>query len=332
MAARALVLCYHNLVTDAMSAPQLEAHLALPVQRFAAHLAYLAKHYRAVTFDHLDRATPQTPALVLTFDDGYRAVLEHALPLLARHQIPAYVFINPAFVGGWNPRDQLMGLALYGSPRARRAVTDVLEAPVVSGGRQQVFALFRAALWQACRRHAIATFEALQRVFAEHADDEVRMRLAPSRLLTWDELAVLRAAGVRIGNHTYRHFELDSLPNDLLREEIRLGQQAIVERLGREEPVISYPRNKTSHAVMAEAAAAGYRWGLTTVPGWLQGSEPMLAAPRVAPGSTDGVLVLRWNSSRLRAWAFRQGGRRILSEQWRRWRQRTWQAEIGCRY
>jgi len=49
-------------------------------------------------------APPATNRFAVTFDDGYRSVYEHALPVLARHGFTATVFVS---IGpGWRPGDQ----------------------------------------------------------------------------------------------------------------------------------------------------------------------------------------------------------------------------------
>jgi peptidoglycan/xylan/chitin deacetylase (PgdA/CDA1 family) len=54
----------------------------------------------AQAFDHLQR-TGRYPsnAVVLTFDDGYRSVLEHALPVMAVHGFSATAFLVTSLVG-----------------------------------------------------------------------------------------------------------------------------------------------------------------------------------------------------------------------------------------
>src|SRR4051812_6898891 len=45
------------------------------------------------------RPTPRRSYL-LTIDDGYVSTLEQAAPLLARHRVPAVLFVPPARLGG----------------------------------------------------------------------------------------------------------------------------------------------------------------------------------------------------------------------------------------
>lgn len=301
-----LVLCYHNIAPDGTSRELLEAQLAVPYSGFASQLRYLTRRYQIITLDEVERGNGSRNALVLTFDDGYKAIAEFALPLVERYKIPAYLFVNPAFVGSWNPRDKLMALALYGSPRAVRHVEEFLGTTMGAGdlvARARRFVVWRGPMWRAIAQRGASSLEDIDALFARHADEAIIRRLEPSRLLSWDDLAALQRQGFRIGNHTQRHLELDALPRETVRSEVRQAQHLFRQRLGQDEPVISYPRGKTSAVVLEEAAAAGYRWGLTTVPGRIYDRQPTLEAPRVVVSPQVGIPELIWKTSRFRFWA-----------------------------
>jgi peptidoglycan/xylan/chitin deacetylase (PgdA/CDA1 family) len=55
------------------------------------------------------RIPPGRPAVAITFDDGYRSVLEEAVPRLERHGFPATMFVPTAFVGDRNRWDAPTG-------------------------------------------------------------------------------------------------------------------------------------------------------------------------------------------------------------------------------
>ena len=89
-----LVLCYHALSEDWPAA------LSTTPERFAAQLAILARRgYRGVTFAEIASGTVRGKAVAVTFDDGYRSVLEQAKPLLDRHGWPASLYVPTDWVG-----------------------------------------------------------------------------------------------------------------------------------------------------------------------------------------------------------------------------------------
>lgn len=301
-----LVLCYHNVVEDETPPDVREAQLAVARSGFAAQLRYLMGRHRITTFEDIERGNGGRDALVLTFDDGYRGVLDFVRPLVIQYGISVSLFVNPAFVGGWNPRDKLMGLALYGSPEAVRRVEEFLGVTINGGElreRARRFVMGRTQMWRAIAQRGESSIEEVDALFARHADKRVFQGLEPSRLLGWGELAALQQEGFRIGNHGLRHLELDVLPREVIRAEIRRAQEQLRQQLGRDEGVISYPRGKTSRLVLDEVSAAGYRWGLTTVPGRINDDRPTLVTPRVVVPPRGGVPELVWKTSGVRLWA-----------------------------
>lgn len=102
-AQRVSVLMYHRVGEVANAA---EARYAITPSRFAAHMQALAHAgFRAVeieTFMRWLEGGPPLPegAFLLTFDDGYRGVREHALPVLEELGWPCTVFLVSDLVGG----------------------------------------------------------------------------------------------------------------------------------------------------------------------------------------------------------------------------------------
>lgn len=303
-----VVLCYHNIVPDGTPPELCEALLAVPVSAFERQIRYLSRRFDCLTFDEVEGGRWARRAVVLTFDDGYRAVVDHALPVLGLMGLPAYVFVNPAFVGGWNSRDKLMGLALYGSNKALEEVGAFLGVRMVQGdllSRSRHFVSLRTEMWAVVAERGETGLDEIEAMFERHREDRVLRGLQHSRLLSWNDLRLLRARGVRVGNHTQRHLELDSLPRDAVRREIRDARQDLRQHLGADEPAISYPRGKWNQVVCEEARAAGYRWGLVTTPGAVLNGRPTLATPRVVVSPQVSLPGLLWKMSRLRRWARR---------------------------
>jgi peptidoglycan/xylan/chitin deacetylase (PgdA/CDA1 family) len=86
------VLCYHTL-DEHWDSP-----LAVRPAEFEAQMTWLARNRRVVDlpethqrFDHRYRLPRR--AVALTFDDGFRGLYDHALPVLRRLRLPATVYI-----------------------------------------------------------------------------------------------------------------------------------------------------------------------------------------------------------------------------------------------
>ena len=97
-----IVLMYHR-VGSARNA--WEARYAIDPERFAAHMFALARRgMRPVSLealiDWMENGTPLSAgAFALTFDDGFRSVREHALPVLERLHWPFTVFLVSELLG-----------------------------------------------------------------------------------------------------------------------------------------------------------------------------------------------------------------------------------------
>lgn len=102
VAMRVPVLMYHR-VGEAHN--DWEARYCIAPANFAAHMQALArKGFRAVEIDALVswlEGGPPLPegALVVTFDDGFRGVREHALPVMERLGWPFTVFLVSDLIG-----------------------------------------------------------------------------------------------------------------------------------------------------------------------------------------------------------------------------------------
>jgi peptidoglycan/xylan/chitin deacetylase (PgdA/CDA1 family) len=100
-----LILMYHA-VADISYDPNM---VAVSPQRFAAQLAWLARHrLRGVAVGTLVaamRAGRARGLVGITFDDGYTTVLANAVPELLRHGFTATVFVVSERVGGTNDWD-----------------------------------------------------------------------------------------------------------------------------------------------------------------------------------------------------------------------------------
>src|SRR5512134_3796914 len=91
-----LILLYHRVAAP-LTDPQL---LSVTPERFAAHTAYLSRHFELVSLHELVGRRANTGVgsrlVAVTFDDGYADNLSHAKPILESCKVPATVFVSTA--------------------------------------------------------------------------------------------------------------------------------------------------------------------------------------------------------------------------------------------
>jgi hypothetical protein len=89
------VLAYH--LVDR----RLDAGIAwMPPRRFERQIAWLAEAgYRSLSLSEYLQGGNLTKRVVITFDDGYRSLVQYALPILSRYHFRATVFVIAGYVG-----------------------------------------------------------------------------------------------------------------------------------------------------------------------------------------------------------------------------------------
>ena len=98
---------------------------------------------------------------------------------------------------------------------------------------------------------------------------------SPVEMLSVEQLAAMAADGFEIGSHLLHHVPATSLPPDTLQEEMSASRRRLAALLGIEVLSVAYPYGDYDERVICSAAAAGFRFGLTTDAGALQDRGPL---------------------------------------------------------
>ncbi|WP_335998976.1 polysaccharide deacetylase family protein [Halorientalis halophila] len=95
---RDAVLLYHSVG----GVPGIDYRWDVPVHVFRDQIRRIAARYELVDLETLATTETSTKRVAITFDDGFRNVYEHALPVLSEFDAPATLFVNSAFVDDEN--------------------------------------------------------------------------------------------------------------------------------------------------------------------------------------------------------------------------------------
>jgi peptidoglycan/xylan/chitin deacetylase (PgdA/CDA1 family) len=256
----------------------------------------------------------RTPFAALTFDDGYRDNLVHALPVLERHGAPMTLFVTPGFA---ERTARLWWVELEEAVRRLdRVCLDErsLRFSAMARGDAEKSAAFDELYW---RLRAEPDEQRLLDAVARLAD-EARVdgqALVDGLCLDWQELRQMsRHPLVSIGAHTLTHPMLAKWDEARVRQEMAGSREAIARRLGMTPAHFSYPVGDRGSASLREftlAAEAGFAAAVTTRPGVLYPAHArhLLALPRISANGLlldarrfetllSGVPTLLWNKGR----------------------------------
>jgi peptidoglycan/xylan/chitin deacetylase (PgdA/CDA1 family) len=250
------VLAYHGIRDDRASRPTHFGELHVTAARLASHLEMMRS--LDCTFigwtEWCDIATGLRPlpprAVMVTFDDGYRSVLTHALPMLQDFNVPAVVFVCTAPVER-RVRFWFDALAEQGEDAVERAksmghaewrdLIEAIEMPVLADDPHAPMSI-----------------------------DEVR-HLASQR-------------GITIGAHTMTHPILSRADVSEQRAELRGCRASLEAWVNQPVTAFAYPNGRSAidftPDTEREVDAAGFTHAFATDSGFADPSRSRLAHPR----------------------------------------------------
>ena len=212
--------------------------------RFAAQMDYVSTHFRPVSEGDVlrafrDRTALPERALLVTFDDGHRSVLETALPVLQERRIPAAVYVIAGLLDTDNP-----------------FWWDEVEALVRQGGRTTLAPEPMAPLDMV---RALKRVPNVQRLDAIRQLRDTAAVSAPRMpQLCRSELPTLEAAGITVGNHTLTHPCLHQCDKATIRHELEASQKILTDALGHAPRTLAYPNGDHDPNVRQMAEDIGF--------------------------------------------------------------------------
>lgn len=289
----AIVITYHRIGPTADGLPGLE------VGHFREHMEWIRERCTPIAASELrsraDSPPRRRPAVLVTFDDGYRDYREAAYPILSALGIPALVFVTTAYIDEptrlfwW----EALALALQRTrvPRIEPRWQPGASWPLGTDAANQAF------LRQA-KRHlkSVAETEKEEAVrdVLGHLGVEPSQLAGERRMLTWDDV---RATGdiTEFGGHSHTHTILSRLDAWQLEAELRQCRDRLEAEIGRAPRFFAYPNGKAEDFDDSAKAALrrhGFETAFTTVEG-TNGPATDWMAVRRFPGHGDAS-ALAW--------------------------------------
>jgi peptidoglycan/xylan/chitin deacetylase (PgdA/CDA1 family) len=259
---RGVIFMLHSVVDDP------EPHLRDPIRCTVGVLETLLRllRVRGIEVANLDDALrrfsdPTAPRFaVLTFDDGYRDNLTHALPMLERYAAPATIYVTTGLIERtadawwlglveWLKRRERIAVEGYGGSSTRTLAEKVAAR----------IGLTRWVQADATRAAALAEAMAQDGVCCRSLLDQQMLRVEEVRRLAAHPL-------ITIGGHTTSHRPLAALSETEARREIAENRAYLQDLTGQDVAHFAYPFGCARACAEREAAlvaAGGFRTAAT---------------------------------------------------------------------
>ncbi len=265
------------------------------VGRFRAQMRWLARRCTPIAPEEFlpvleGRQRTPRPAVLVTFDDGYRDFHDYAYPVLQELRIPCVVFLATAFIdrGGLIWTDAVT----WAVHRSRRPIVRL----PWSGHSQ---ALASAPEREACARACTAFLKGVPdaqrtRWLAElftALDVDPQDGSAGRQMLNWDEVRATREHA-RYGGHTHTHPILARVDAREAEQEIRLCRDRIRDETGQAPRYFAYPNGRAqdfSEDTKAILQRYGFELAFSTIEGIHRpGMDPYAIRRQPTGGRTLG--------------------------------------------
>lgn len=250
--------------------------------------------------------------VALTFDDGYRDNVEHAWPVLAKHEAPWTLFVTPGFA---DRTARLWWLELEAAIRALPALDLALpdgRFTARTGTEAEKRRAYDRLYWRLRKGPEAILLSTISDLAAQARIDPAA--LAERECLPWETLRALSGApGVMIGAHTLTHPMLAKHDAGTARREIVESKARLEAELAMPIRHFAYPVGDSGSAGPREFALArevGFDSAVTTRPGHLipEHVDHMHALPRVSlNGLHQNETALRALLSGLPFWLMNRG-------------------------
>lgn len=265
--------------------------------RFDRMMGLVARAFRVLPLDQavqkLQQGCLPSPAMAITFDDGYADNHDMALPILQRHGLPAAFFVATGFLDGgrmWN--DTI--IECVRRCRVSPVALDFLGLPPAACETwEQRHSLIEQVI-RVVKYQAPAEREPLLRQLHDACGQPA---LPDDLMMRSGQVRALRQAGMLVGAHTVHHPILCTLDEATARSEMLASRQRLQALTDDPVDLFAYPNGRAGrdyderHVQLAREV--GFTAAVSTNPGVSVTGDDVLQLKRFTPWHPSPV---RWIS------------------------------------
>lgn len=288
------VISYHGII-EKIEDPIIQG-LHVEVKEFRSQLEHLKNNYRVISANTLyesivNKKTLGTKDVVITFDDGYKNVLDVAAPILKKFDFPFTVFVNTAYVEGDQriPTYYLRLAAYHLKEPALRLKSIGKTFPLTTNEERLESAGQLTRILKGSAQETVD--EIVEEIVSSFSPDDLKHlneRYSSERLLNWEQMRLLKDLGATIGSHCHRHTILNDVQKDSTVVKELCKSKELIEKNVDKCKFFAYPNG--SQACISSFAykkvAEQYSLGFTTEAGEINRKSDLAIMPRIWAGPT----------------------------------------------
>ncbi len=259
-----LILAYHGVTDEQNGAFRGPFGEDVSRKNFREQMLFLKKNFSVCSLEIFlskieKKKTLKKPLAAVTFDDGYKNLIDLALPVLEEHEIPATVFLSTAAVErSWIP----FQFQLYGSLKIRDDFSIQLKGKTVQIGvnaDSKKKAYYRI-------KDLTRGFDKtkLARVINEINPDNSREKFK-EKFLSWEDVKFLSEHPlVTAGSHGHNHLHLNQVTGETAQRDIKISRNLIRKHTGSDVIFFAYPYGDYSMSLNKYIMSEGFSHAFTT--------------------------------------------------------------------
>jgi peptidoglycan/xylan/chitin deacetylase (PgdA/CDA1 family)/GNAT superfamily N-acetyltransferase len=290
------ILMIHGVMDDLDNPSWKPLRPQLSRDRLREYLSVLSKRYHFISLldavEMLSGRRPVRPySMVLTFDDGYRNNLTHALPILRSFGAPATFFLSTDFIK--NPRPFWFDRLDYALQQAQvdgRKVNVGSFAMHLEGGSRESLRKSYKRFRRSAKKQQMSDHDFLQEIeqLASQLEAESGQALADiqkdddwSAVMSWEQINKSCDGNVTFGSHTVDHIRLDKVDIETARYQLVESKRDIETHTGKPCRILCYPNGGLNDEISALAKECGYHCAVTTREGLNKSGDDVMKLKRI---------------------------------------------------
>lgn len=252
-----IVLALHRVLPSQEAGLSFRPEIMLTNTVFEQLLSLLCQEFHVMSLTQLINQPEDIEGrqrVALTFDDGWSDTFSYAYPILQRYGVPATVFLCPGLMveGGTLPEERFARVWDWCATHQHldHLLQDLREWGMAGGDSHD------GRTWSPLLKRLAINAKMLM---LSHLETTYGVPgLDTRRMLTWDEVRIMRCNNITFGSHTMYHSTLTAEQQPALDEELRNSREMIESNLGEPVRFLAYPNGAYDGRVIEAARLAGY--------------------------------------------------------------------------